>query len=139
MKGLRSTRVLVLISFLLLCALTAPALGDTGDNPTNIDLSTLFGFFQFPTETPPTQPGDDPETELENRILSESERLELFSRLAEINLRASSGAGAWEGKMKVDPAGGFEGYYYDEDDEEVTEVSFSGAFGTVFQTGKTVY
>lgn len=62
--------------------------------------------------------------------VSEEECMELFSLLSGLQFTASSGAGAWEGRLKINADGGFTGYYYDADagDNVVYEVSFSGNF-----------
>ncbi|MBR5383935.1 MAG: hypothetical protein IK133_08950 [Clostridia bacterium] len=71
--------------------------------------------------------------------LSDEERAQLFGELSTINMLAASGAGAWEGRLLIDASGNFTGYYYDEDMEEISEVSFSGRFGEVWQTEETTY
>ncbi|MBR6299259.1 MAG: hypothetical protein IKR36_00005 [Clostridia bacterium] len=71
--------------------------------------------------------------------LSDEERAQLFSELSSIHLLSASGAGAWEGRLHIDASGNFRGYYYDEDMEEISEVSFSGQFGDVWQTEETTY
>ena len=59
------------------------------------------------------------------------EAQQLFASISETPLMACSGAGAWEGRLKIDADGSFTGYYYDADagDEVVYEVSFFGSFG----------
>jgi hypothetical protein len=71
--------------------------------------------------------------------LSDEERAQLFSELSSVHLLSASGAGAWEGRLLIDASGNFRGYYYDEDMEEISEVSFSGRFGEVWQTEETTY
>ena len=74
-------------------------------------------------------------------ILDYIETQELFASLADKTLLAASGAGAWEGRLNVDAAGWFEGYYYDADagDEIIYEVSFSGNFAANAEVHDNTY
>lgn len=58
------------------------------------------------------------------------EAQQVFASVSETPLMACSGAGAWEGRLKIGADGSFTGYYYDADagDEVVYEVSFFGSF-----------
>ena len=107
--------------------------GDTlyylSDNPP--DLAEMFGW----------TPDEGPGFEEDDLYVSEEECQDLFRMLSQYTMTASSGAGAWEGRLKIRPDGHFTGYYYDTDDDVTYEVSFSGDFlfmGTE-KRGDTVY
>ena len=53
---------------------------------------------------------------------------QLFSALSKTALTASSGAGAWEGKLNISADGSFTGDYEDADADMIYQVSFSGRF-----------
>ncbi len=96
------------------------------------------GAYFFTTENPPDLtrfgwiPYDEPAT------LSEEEALQLFSRLSETPLMAASGAGAWEGRLKINADGTFNGIYQDSDADMIYESSFFGSFShNVEKHGKT--
>lgn len=111
----------------------------------NVDTSRYERFAQyagtyfFTTDNPPDLtrfgwiPYDDPIS------LSDEETRQLFSRLSETPLMAASGAGAWEGRLKVNPDGTFSGYYYDADFDTVYEVSFSGHFSSSVEFDGNAY
>ena len=70
----------------------------------------------------------------------ESERKSyVFGILKEVRLTASSGAGAWEGTLQVDPEGNFTGDYYDADYDMVQRVFFFGTFGEVRAVSRTTW
>lgn len=73
-----------------------------------------------------------PSTSDEGSMLN---RMMVFNVLKYVKLQASSGAGAWEGHLRVDGKGNFTGDYYDEDFDQVEQVDFSGRFGKVEATG----
>ena len=106
--------------------------------------SPLFQYIEnhgtnyfFTTDTPPDlskygwAPHDEFDGYSEEFSVSPEEAQRLFASLSETPLMACSGAGAWEGRLKIDADGSFTGYYYDADagDEVVYEVSFFGSFG----------
>ena len=108
---------------------------DTGMLNSFPGLSSLFdrlraysGIYFFTTDNPPdlTRFGWIPYEE--PRALSEEETADLFARLSETPLLAASGAGAWEGHMRVSADGRFSGTYEDADADMLYRVSFSGAF-----------
>lgn len=77
----------------------------------------------------------------EDIMPTEDEIRGLFAYLGGKTLIASSGAGAWEGRLTIRSDGHFTGHYYDADADVTYEVSFSGDFipsGTE-RRGKTVY
>ena len=89
--------------------------------------------FIFSTDNPPdlSKYGWTPEDDLppdENVILTEEEARRLFSRLSETPLMAGSGAGAWEGRLKINADGTFLGVYGDADADMVYQSFFSGSF-----------
>lgn len=102
-------------------------------------LDEYAGSYFFTTDNPPdlTKYGWAPYYEPE--VLSEEESLQLFARLSETPLLAASGAGAWEGRLKINADGSFTGYYYDADFETVYEVSFSGRFKPHVDASNGVY
>lgn len=78
---------------------------------------------------------------LPGQALAEDGAGELFNTLCWYTLTASSGAGGWEGWLKIENDGVFNGYYYDTDDSVTYEVSFSGEFlpTATEKRGETVY
>ncbi|MBR6186503.1 MAG: hypothetical protein IKQ41_09615 [Clostridia bacterium] len=60
--------------------------------------------------------------------MSREDTLWLFKSIGDMPLIAASGAGAWEGRLKVSANGSFTGTYYDADADMVYEVSFAGSF-----------
>ena len=102
-------------------------------------LDEYAGSYFFTTDNPPdlTKYGWVPYEEPD--ALSEEESRQLFARLSETPLLAASGAGAWEGRMKINADGSFTGYYYDADFETIYEVSFSGRFEPHVETLNGVY
>ena len=63
----------------------------------------------------------------------------VFTELSKTELIVSSGAGAWEGRLWIEPDGYFTGEYYDADYEEEERVFFSGSLGSVSRISDTTY
>ena len=104
----------------------------------------LYNAFIYTTDDPPdlTEYGWEPEyppEEEEWEAIGEARRQELFGALSHVSMLAASGTGAWEGHLKIDSSGRFTGDYYDADNDEVSQVSFSGVFGNVYRFGDTEY
>ena len=74
----------------------------------------------------------------ENAPMTDEEAA-VFAYLARYELQASSGAGAWEGTLKADPAGNFSGEYSDSDDDRVEAVSYTGTFGKAEKVTETTF
>ena len=91
-------------------------------------ISQYAGTYYFTTDNPPDLkrfgwiPYDEPEA------LTDEEARRLFSRLSDTPLMAASGAGAWEGRLRIHADGSFIGEYHDSEDDMVYRVSFSGSF-----------
>ena len=91
-------------------------------------IAQYAGTYFFTTENPPDLtrfgwiPYDEPD------LLTEEEARQLFARLSETPLMAASGAGAWEGRLKVNADGTFTGVYGDADADMVYQSFFSGCF-----------
>ena len=64
----------------------------------------------------------------ENVLLSREDAGRLFEDLSRCPLLAASGAGAWEGRLRVRADGSFIGEYHDSDADMIYRVSFSGSF-----------
>ena len=78
---------------------------------------------------------DMPSGQPREGIVSWLYREAIFSALRNTDLQVSSGAGAWEGHLRVESSGRFTGEYYDEDFDTVYKVSFEGLFGNIHATG----
>ncbi len=119
--------------------------------------SALYGYFTKGTFifTDGSLPSGDPEEDDASRdpygdrdgglpgdekdIPAGERAVRLFEALSGVPLQASSGAGAWEGRLWVGSDGTFTGYYYDEDHNAIHEVSFSGAFAPYAEAVGSTY
>ncbi len=63
----------------------------------------------------------------ETIVLSREDTLALLASVSDTPLMAASGAGAWEGRLKINADATFSGYYYDKDADVIYESSFSGS------------
>ena len=102
-------------------------------------LDEYAGSYFFTTDNPPDLTKYGWGYHEEPDVLSEEESLRLFAGLSETPLLAASGAGAWEGRIRINADGSFTGYYYDADFETIYEVSFSGRFEPHVETMNSVY
>lgn len=102
-------------------------------------LDEYAGSYFFTTDNPPDLTKYGWGYHEEPDVLSEEESLRLFAGLSETPLMAASGAGAWEGRIRINADGSFTGYYYDADFETIYEVSFSGHFEPHVETMNSVY
>ena len=64
---------------------------------------------------------------------------ELFGVFRDCEMLAASGAGAWEGRLRIGYDGTFSGSYCDADDMNIYQVDFSGRFGEVYKLGDNEY
>ena len=64
---------------------------------------------------------------------------DIYDRISQLDWLASSGVGAWEGVLRIDPAGNFDGEYYDADYDIEYQVVFYGLFGDPLQVSDTTW
>lgn len=74
-----------------------------------------------------------------DEALSGGERQALWTQLSQADWLAASGAGAWEGRLKIAADGAFTGHYHDADMDTLYQVDFSGAFGNAVRVSDTVF